>query len=92
MLENRACKGCREEFKVTEAQIDRMLQAPIFQSYEACVPDSVYLERLSMCSKCPKLLSGNTCSLCGCIVRVAAKLKDKSCPYPGAAQWQRYID
>ncbi|MCY9656856.1 DUF6171 family protein [Paenibacillus chondroitinus] len=90
MLENRQCKGCREEFKVTAAQIDKMLRAPMFQSAEACVPDSVYRERLSRCSECPKLVSGHTCSLCGCIVRIAAKLRDKSCPYPGGTGWQRY--
>ncbi|MEC0267753.1 DUF6171 family protein [Paenibacillus anseongense] len=90
MLENRQCKGCREDFKITDAQIDKMLQAPMFQSDETCVPDSVYRERLNRCSKCPKLTLGHTCSLCGCIVRIAAKLRDKSCPYPGGTGWQRY--
>ena len=89
MLDNRACKGCRDDFKVTDAQIDKMLTAPMFQS-DACVPDSVYHERLHLCFHCPKLIGGTTCSLCGCIVRVTAKLKDKSCPYPGASGWQRY--
>ncbi|UKS30873.1 DUF6171 family protein [Paenibacillus sp. HWE-109] len=84
---DRSCKGCREEYKITEVQIDRMLSAPMFQG-ESCVPESVYQERLRMCGACPKLLGGTTCSFCGCIVRVAAKLKEKNCPFPGASRWK----
>jgi hypothetical protein len=89
MIENRSCKGCREDYKVTDDQIDRMLKSPMFHT-DQCVPDSIYRDRLQMCSECPKLLGGNTCSLCGCIVRITAKLKEKSCPYPGGIGWQKY--
>ncbi|XID94017.1 DUF6171 family protein [Paenibacillaceae bacterium WGS1546] len=85
------CKGCRTDNQVTEERIDRMLAAPMFRPGSGlCVPDAVYEERLSRCRACPKLLGGHTCALCGCIVRVAAKFKDRSCPAPGGSGWQCY--
>ncbi|WP_274365421.1 DUF6171 family protein [Paenibacillus thermotolerans] len=88
---DRSCKGCRSDVRVTEEQIGRILAAPMFQPGSGhCVPDAVYEERLRLCGACPKLLDGHTCALCGCFVKIAAKLKDKSCPAPGGAGWQRY--
>jgi len=88
---DRSCRGCRDEFRVTEERIRHLLSAPMFAPGSGhCVPDDVYEARLRQCEACPKLLGGHTCSLCGCIVPVAAKLKAKSCPLPGGAGWQRY--
>lgn len=81
-----ACKGCREEYKVTEAQIARILAAPMFAA-EHCVPEDIYQERLLACRSCPKLEDGTTCRVCGCIVPVVAKLKERGCPLPGGGRW-----
>lgn len=85
-----SCKGCREEYRVTEAQIDRILKAPMFQSQELCVPDEVYKVRLEHCSDCTKLIDGKTCMVCGCFIRVATKLRDRACPHPANSRWSRY--
>ena len=82
-----SCKGCLDEYKVTEEQIARILAGPMFASEELCVPDAVYQERLNACRSCAKLENGHTCRACGCIVPVAAKLKDRSCPLPGGGLW-----
>ncbi|WP_312029482.1 DUF6171 family protein [Paenibacillus sedimenti] len=63
----------------------------MFQSVEHCVTDSVYQQRLLACTACPKLLNGTTCSICGCIVRIAAKLKERSCPKPSDNRWQLIV-
>lgn len=42
-------------------------------------PDSLYDERLSVCEKCDKLLSG-TCRACGCFVELRAAMKSSGCP------------
>ena len=83
---NRECKGCREEYRVTEQQIARVLDSPMFASSQ-CVPDEVYNKRLEACTDCPKLMDGHTCMLCGCIVQITAKLKTKTCPDPVRNQW-----
>lgn len=82
-----ACKGCGDQYRVTSADIDRMLTAPIFRSEDACVPDDVYRRRLAACRGCSKLTDGETCAACGCYVRVAAKLRAKRCPLPGGGLW-----
>lgn len=84
--ETTECKGCREEYKVTKAQIARILASPMFAS-EHCVPDAIYEERLRACRSCPKLENGTTCRVCGCIVPVVAKLKERTCPMPGGGRW-----
>ncbi|GMK37653.1 hypothetical protein PCCS19_07070 [Paenibacillus sp. CCS19] len=85
------CKGCREEYKVTDAQIERLLASPMFSSPELCVSDEAYAARLAACSTCPKLVNGITCQACGCIIPVVAKLKQRRCPLPGGGLWQAIV-
>ncbi|MNZ82426.1 hypothetical protein D3C78_1011230 [compost metagenome] len=86
-----ACKGCRDDYKVTEAQIERILSSSMFKT-ELCVPDEVYAERISLCGTCPKLHEGVTCVACGCIIPVVAKLKERGCPLPGGGLWGPFIE
>lgn len=88
MKDVRECKGCRDDYRVTDEQINRILQAPMFQSEEHCVGDDIYVRRLEACAGCDKLMNGTTCTLCGCIVQVAAKLKERGCPKPGDDRWR----
>ncbi|ACX66200.1 hypothetical protein [Paenibacillus sp. Y412MC10] len=85
MADNR-CKGCHDDYRVSDEQITRVLSSPMFSS-DRCVPDDEYDARLRACFACPKLQRGTTCTLCGCIVQIAAKLKDKRCPCPGQDRW-----
>ncbi|MFD1955614.1 DUF6171 family protein [Paenibacillus thailandensis] len=87
MSDVRGCKGCRDDYRVTDEQISRILQAPMFRSPEHSVSDDVYERRLAACGACDKLMNGTTCTVCGCIVQVAAKLKERSCPRPGGDRW-----
>lgn len=66
--------------------IQRVLSHPMFSS-EHCVPEEVYQQRLAICQACPKLQDGISCSVCGCIIPVAAKLKARGCPLPGGGLW-----
>lgn len=84
------CRGCDPAYRVTEADIDRILSAAMFSSPIHVVPDHVYESRLTECRTCPKLSGGSTCIACGCYVRVAAKLKAKRCPLPGGQGWDVY--
>ncbi|WP_424766845.1 hypothetical protein [Paenibacillus sp. sgz302251] len=91
MSSNGNCKGCSDDYRVTDEQIDRILSAPMFQAgSELCVPDEVYVHRLKQCGGCPKLQSGTTCAMCGCFVRIAAKYRDRACPLPGDSRWEKH--
>ncbi|GIO67960.1 DUF6171 family protein [Paenibacillus cookii] len=81
-----ACKGCGPEYQVNDEYIQRVLSHPMFSS-EHCVPEEVYQQRLAICQACPKLQDGISCSVCGCIIPVAAKLKARGCPLPGGGLW-----
>lgn len=82
-----ACKGCREEYKVTEAQIARILASSMFNP-DNTAPEEVYAARYAICTACPKLQDGVTCTACGCIIPVVARLKARGCPLPGGGLWQ----
>ncbi len=86
MSTSSACKGCREDYKVTEAQIARILSSSMF-NLENSVSEEVYVKRLTLCGTCPKLQEGVTCLACGCIIPVVAKLKERGCPLPGGGLW-----
>lgn len=86
-----SCKGCREDYKVTPGQIERILASSMFKP-EHCVPDEVYAKRLEICGACPKLHEGVTCVACGCIIPVVAKLKERGCPLPGGGLWGSFSE
>jgi len=89
----RPCRNCRSDAHVSEERIRAMLAAPMFAPESGlCVPDEVYEARLGQCRSCPKLIGGHTCAVCGCIVPIVAKLKDRACPEPGAPRWTRYTE
>ncbi len=54
---------------------------------EACVDDDTYARRLTRCDTCPHLSGGDTCTLCGCLLPVRARLRAKGCPDPDRDQW-----
>lgn len=85
-----SCKGCNDSYTATEAQIDRILASPMFQT-SISVPDDVYEERLRQCATCPKLMDGMTCLVCGCFIRIAAKYRDRSCPNPDDRRWSKEL-
>lgn len=91
MSADRSCKGCRDEYRVTDEQVQRILSSKMFNA-DNSVPEPVYEERLQHCKDCPKLTGGYTCSLCGCIVQITARLKDKSCTLPGNPLWHKFTE
>ncbi|GAB6931310.1 hypothetical protein JCM10914A_52930 [Paenibacillus sp. JCM 10914] len=89
MADNR-CKGCRDDYRVSSEQIERVLAAAMFHTDDN-VSDEWYDARLEACMSCPKLQGGTTCMLCGCIVQITAKMRDKRCPYPGDDRWAEAV-
>lgn len=81
------CKGCGPQYEVVEEQIDRILNSPMFTDAAIAVSDHIYDERLKQCQQCEHLYREQTCLLCGCFVRVAAKYRTKSCPNVKNKRW-----
>lgn len=66
--------------------MQRIMQTSAFAP-ERRVDAQQYQERLQLCSTCPKLSDGVTCTACGCIIPVVAWLKERACPLPGGGRW-----
>ncbi|WP_420819018.1 DUF6171 family protein [Paenibacillus nanensis] len=79
MSSTRYCRGCGDEFRITEEQIDKAL-AILEREPEGCVPDRTYQERMAVCGSCDKLQDGITCIASGSIVRITARMKTWRCP------------
>ncbi|MBU5673815.1 DUF6171 family protein [Paenibacillus brevis] len=90
-MADNTCKACRDNYKVTETQMQRILQTSAF-ALERRVDMQQYQERLHLCSTCPKLSDGVTCTACGCIIPVVAWLKERACPLPGGGRWGKLAD
>lgn len=80
-MEYRFCKKC-----LTRDMIDKDTYFQTLQELVANVPesesvsDSLYEERLSVCTGCERLADG-MCRACGCYVELRAKIEKNSCPY-----------
>lgn len=80
MRDTEECKSCNISIVVSNNQIDNML-AQLESNTEFLLTDiKTYRERLEKCSICKNLIMGNTCSKCGCIVQIRARLYHKNCP------------
>lgn len=71
--------------------MQRILQTSAFAP-ERRVTEQQYQDRLDLCSTCPKLPDGVTCTACGCIIPVVAWLKERACPLPGGGRWGKVTD
>jgi hypothetical protein len=81
------CKGCSASVRLKQSEIDRILADYLRENEAPLVSDVIYVDRLSLCRECSQLQYGTTCSHCGCLVQVMAKLESKHCPSPQAAAW-----
>ena len=81
------CKGCSASVRLKQSEVDRILADYLRENEAPLVSDVTYAGRLRVCRECSKLQYGTTCSHCGCLVQVMAKLRDKHCPSPQAPAW-----
>jgi hypothetical protein len=81
------CKGCSASVRLKQSEVERILADYLRENPAPLVSDAIYAERLRLCRACSQLQYGTTCSHCGCLVQVMAKLKNKQCPSPRAPVW-----
>lgn len=81
------CKGCSASVRLKQSEVDRILEDYLRENPAPLVSDVAYADRLRVCRDCSQLQYGTTCSHCGCLVQVMAKLRDKHCPSPQAPAW-----
>lgn len=72
---------------VSREEIEKMVEQVKNMKGVKLVSEDVYAERIQICSECEKFEYGSTCTLCGCIMQVRARLADGRCPYPKNKKW-----
>ena len=81
------CKACSASVRVSENDIDEMLNIIIGSNEFELAHEEIYEERLNICFNCNYLEYGTTCLQCGCIVQIKARLMESTCPYPQKSKW-----
>lgn len=80
-MEYRFCKKCLTRDMIDKDTYFQTLQELVTNVPESeSVSDSLYEERLSICTECERLADG-MCRACGCYVELRAKIEKNSCPY-----------
>ena len=51
------------------------------------VDEETFNKRFAVCTECEKFEYGSTCTLCGCVMQVRARLESGGCPYPKNKKW-----
>lgn len=80
------CVGCGAR-EITDADIERMLDKMKRSPFLQLVDDPKYEHRLRECAACPSY-KGNECAICGCVMRIMARLENTRCLYPGGSRWE----
>ena len=74
------CKRCGLKTVLSEADIEKMVNEVKAMRGIRLADDKIYTERFSVCKACENFLYGSTCSVCGCVMQVRARLTDGRCP------------
>ena len=86
-MQESECKGCGASVRLKAGEIERILADYLRENPSPLVSDEVYDDRLKRCRACDRLQYETTCSHCGCLVQVMARLANRHCPAPGAPAW-----
>lgn len=81
------CKRCGLKTVLPQEEIDKMVSQVTNMRGVKLVEEKVYNERFAICTECEKFEYGSTCTLCGCVMQVRARLADGRCPYPKNKKW-----
>ena len=80
------CRRCLLNLEAERSVIDAINEKIASLSEKEKTSDSLYRERLDLCTKCDHLISG-VCMKCGCYVELRAAFKSQGCPNVKDRKW-----
>lgn len=72
---------------ISQEEIDKMVLQVTSMKGIRLVDNDIYEKRIAICQDCEKFEYGSTCTLCGCVMQVRARLFEGKCPYPKRKKW-----
>lgn len=83
-----SCKGCSATVRLSPEEAEAAFARLRLPKGTPLSTDAVYARRISLCTQCAELEYGTTCSQCGCLVQIRARLAADGCPHPGGSRWR----
>jgi hypothetical protein len=74
------CKRCGLKTVLSETDIQKMVDEITGMKGIRLVSEEIYGSRFEICKECDRFVYGSTCSVCGCVMQVRARLADGKCP------------
>ena len=74
------CKRCGLKTVLSENDIQKMVDEVTSLRGIRLADAETYSRRFNECTKCESFMYGSTCSACGCVMQVRARLREGKCP------------
>lgn len=83
---NKECRKCSGSISISNEEIEAQINK-VIESGVPLAEKNLYRKRLEACDACERLVYGNTCMSCGCIVKVRALNALRICPHESGSRW-----
>lgn len=80
------CRKCSGNINISDQEIKAQIKK-VIESGVPLASRGLYGKRLAACNACDRLVYGNTCMSCGCIVKVRALNALRICPHESGSKW-----
>lgn len=80
------CRKCSGDRNISDQEIEDQIKR-VIESGVPLADRELYGKRLAICAACERLVFGNTCMSCGCIVKVRALNALRICPHESGSKW-----
>lgn len=74
------CKRCGMKTVLSNEDIQKMVDEVTKMKGIRLACEHIYNLRFNCCKSCDSFVYGSTCSVCGCVMQVRARLSDGKCP------------
>lgn len=85
--DERICRRCAAKTSLNGTDIEKMVKEVTSMKGIRLADNAEYERRMRICAECEKFEYGSTCTVCGCVMQVRARLADGRCPYPKNKKW-----
>lgn len=83
------CRNCEPPPLPGADELDGILARFLVRHRARRASETQAFARLEVCHACDKCLGGHTCTVCGCLLAVKARVLEADCPHAEGDRWVR---